>query len=507
MPARPIRKLNSALDERLGTQAFLQRALDHIFPDNWSFMLGEVAAYCFIILVITGIWLAFFFDPSDSSVVYQGSYMPLHGVSMNSAYESVLHISLDVRAGNLIRQVHHWAADLFIASIICHQARIFFTGAFRKPREINWMIGTMLLLLSIFNGFTGYSLPGDLMSGLGLRIGYSIAESIPLLGAWPAYLFFGGQFPSNQVEHRLFLFHVFIGPLLIMALLGAHLAIIWHQKHTQFPGTGRTEKRLVGSQLWPTYAFRSVALMCAVAGILFLLGGLVQINPIWEYGPYHPYMASSFAQPDWYTGWMEGSLRLFPPWRLHIFGWTVSELFWSGVVIPGGTFALMAMYPAVERWWTGDRLSHNLLDRPRDRPGRTAFGVAVLTAYTVLTIGGGQDVFGFYMNLQQRPFTYAMRALVLVLPVVTGLIAHRVCRDLRGIPTAPTEAPEGSAESAVPDPATYLPDRVRWQGKQGERQPAVATAGAGGKADPNGVGAALTRVASRLGLGREGDAQ
>ncbi len=502
MPARPIRKLNAALDERVGSQKFLQQALDHIFPDNWSFMLGEVAVYCFLILVVTGVWLAFFFDPSDTTVVYQGSYMRLHGVSMNSAYESVLHISLDVRAGNLIRQVHHWTADLFVATLVCHLCRIFFTGAFRKPREINWMIGVTLLVLAIFNGFSGYSLPGDLMSGLGLRIGYSIAESIPLLGAWPAYLFFGGQFPSNQLEHRLYLMHVFVVPLLIFALLGLHLALIWRQKHTQFPGPGRTEKRLVGSQLWPTYAFRSVALMCVVTATVFILGGLVQINPIWEYGPYHPYLASSFAQPDWYTGWMEGSLRLFPPWRLHIFGWTVSELFWSGVVIPGGTFAVMAAYPFIERWWTGDRLYHNLLDRPRDRPGRTAVGVAILTAYAVLTVGGGQDVFGFYMNLQQVPFTYAMRALVIGLPPITGFIAWRICRDLRGVPAEPSEAPRGSAESAIPDPEMYMPERARWQGPDGSREPAVAAAGSGagphGDAAPGGVGAALSWVATRL---------
>lgn len=498
MPAEPVRKLNAAMDERLGSQKFLKTALDHVFPDNWSFMLGEAALYCFLILVATGVWLAFFFDPSDTTVVYQGSYLPLHGMSMNAAYESVVHISLDVRAGLLIRQVHHWAADLFIAILVCHLGRIFFTGAFRKPREINWIIGVTLLLLSILNGFTGYSLPGDLMSGLGLRIGYSIAESIPIIGGWTAYLFFGGQFPSNQLTHRLYLLHVFVVPLLIFALLGAHLALIWRQKHTQFPGTGRTEKRLVGSQLWPTYAFRSVALMCAVAGILFILGGLVQINPIWEYGPYHPYLASSFAQPDWYTGWMEGSLRLFPPWRINVFGWVIPDLFWSGVVIPAGTFMLMYAYPFIERWWTGDRMSHNLLDRPRDRAGRTAVGVAIFTAYTVLTVAGGQDVFGHYLNLQQAPITFGLRGMVIGLPVITGLIAWRICRGLRGVTPEPTEAPEGEASTgAMPPLRRYLPVRTAWQGEDGQRQPAAA-AGPRASSPPSAVGAALSRVTSRF---------
>jgi ubiquinol-cytochrome c reductase cytochrome b subunit len=463
MPSTSIRKANAALDERLGTQDFLQRALDHIFPDNWSFMLGEIAFYCFLILVITGVWLAFFFDPSDGQVLYQGSYAPLYHQTMSAAYQSTVDISLHVRSGLLIRQIHHWTADLFIAAIVCHMARIFFTGAFRKPREMNWLIGISLLLLSIFNGFTGYSLPGDLMSGLGLRIGYSIAESVPLIGNWLAYLFFGGQFPSNQLTHRLFLLHVFVVPLLIFGLLGAHLALIWHQKHTQFPGAGRTEKRLVGSQLYPTYMFRSIALFCAVAGTVTLLGGLVQINPIWEYGPYHPYLASSFAQPDWYTGWMEGALRLMPPWRLHLWGWTVSEVFWPAVFLPVLTFLALGAYPFIERWWTGDRLYHNLLDRPRDRPGRTALGVAAFTFYAVLTVAGAQDVLGFYLDLQQAPVTFALRGILIGLPIITGLLTWRVCLGVRGVPVEPVELPVGDAESATPPPRRYLPERAKWQ--------------------------------------------
>jgi ubiquinol-cytochrome c reductase cytochrome b subunit len=463
MPARAVRKLNAAIDERLGSQDYLQRALDHIFPDNWSFMLGEIALYCFVILVVTGIWLAFFFDPSDSIVVYHGQYGPLQGQTMSLAYQSTVHISLAVRSGLLIRQIHHWTADLFIAAIVCHLARIFFTGAFRKPRDINWIVGVTLLLLAIFNGFTGYSLPDDLMSGLGLRIAYSIALSVPVIGNWLAYLFFGGQFPSSELTHRLYLLHVFVVPLLIFGLLGAHLALIWRQKHTQFGGAGRSEKRVVGSQLYPTYAFRSVALLAFVGGTVALLGGLVQTNPIWEYGPYHPYLASSFAQPDWYTGWLEGALRLMPPWRLHLWGWTVSEVFWPAVVLPLTTFLLLWSYPFLERWWTGDRLYHNLLDRPRDRTGRTAIGVAAFTFYAVLTVAGAQDVLGFYLDMQQAPVTYALRGILIGVPLVTGVLAWRLCRDLRGVPSEPVELPHGPADSAIASPKRYLPLRARWQ--------------------------------------------
>jgi ubiquinol-cytochrome c reductase cytochrome b subunit len=493
--APTIRKLNAAIDERVGSQRFLKQALDHIFPDNWSFMLGEIAFYCFMILVLTGVWLTFFFDPSDAVVVYHGSYAPLRGQTMSLAYESTVQLSLSVRSGLLIRQIHHWTADLFMAAIVCHLARIFFTGAFRKPRDINWIVGVTLLLLAVLNGFTGYSLPGDLMSGLGLRIGYSIALSIPVMGSWLAYLFFGGQFPSSELTHRLYVVHVFIVPLLIFGLLALHLSLIWRQKHTEFPGAGRSEKRLVGSHLYPTYAFRSFALFSFVAGTVAILGGLVQINPIWEYGPYHPYLASSFAQPDWYTGWLEGSLRLMPPWRLHLWGWTVSEIFWPGVVLPLGTFALLWVYPWLERWWTGDRLHHNLLDRPRDRPGRTALGVAGFTFYAVLTVAGAQDVFGFYLDIQQAPVTFALRAILIGLPVLAGLVAWRVCLGVRDVPVEPVEAPEGQAETVMPEPRRYLPPRAAWQDPQTGAP--VEPNGSNGKSWPRRAG--VTAAAAAVG--------
>jgi ubiquinol-cytochrome c reductase cytochrome b subunit len=463
-PAKRLRGANRFFDERLGTQSFLKKALDHIFPDNWTFMFGEMAFYCFIILVLSGVFLTFFFDPGDTQVIYSGPYLPLHGVHMSTAYESVVRISLEVRAGLLFRQMHHWAADLFIASIFVHMCRIFFTGAFRKPRDINWLVGLSLLLLSVFNGFTGYSLPDDLMSGLGLRIAYSIAESVPIAGPWLAYLLFGGQFPSDQVEHRLYLAHIMIIPGLIFALLGVHLALIWHQKHTQFPGKGRSNKKLVGSQLWPTYALRSTGLFAAVAGVLAILGGTVQINPIWLYGPYQPWNASVFAQPDWYVGWLEGALRLFPGWRLHLFGYTVSEDFWPAAFFPLLTFAVLYAWPWLERWVTGDRDTHNVLDRPRDRPMRTALGVGGITLYLVLTLAGAQDIIAYIITGSQPEVTLGLRGLAITLPPLCALVAWKVCHELKAVrQPIEGEPPEGDAGSATPAIEEYLEpvDRVR----------------------------------------------
>ena len=419
------------VDDRLGAASFVRKSLDKAFPDHWSFLLGEIALYCFIVLVVTGTFLALFFNASSEQVTYHGSYHALSGVSMSEAYRSVIGLSFDVRLGLVMRQMHHWAALLFVGAIVAHLGRIFFTGAFRKPREINWLIGCTLLLLALANGFTGYSLPDDLLSGTGLRIAYSIVLSIPLVGSWLAFLLFGGEYPAPATLGRLFFAHVFIVPLLIFVLLSAHLAIIWRQKHTQFPGPGKTEENVVGSPLWPTYAAKSIAMGAFVTATCALLGGLVQINPVWLYGPYHPAAVTTDAQPDYYVGWLEGALRLAPPWLVHIGGYTIPEVFWPGVLLPGVVFGLLYLWPFLEQRVTKDRATHHLLDRPRDRPVRTAIGVGALTFFIVLTLAGGQDVLAQEMHASITSVTLALRILLIALPVVTGLITWKWCHDLQ----------------------------------------------------------------------------
>ena len=382
-------------------------------------------------LVVTGTFLALFFDASSQPVVYNGSYHQLSGVTMTGAYRSVIGLSFDVRLGLMMRQMHHWAALLFVASIVAHLGRVFFTGAFRKPREINWLIGCTLLLLALANGFTGYSLPDDLLSGTGLRIAYSIVLSLPFVGSWLAFLLFGGEYPSTVTIGRLFVAHVFIVPLFIFALLSAHLAIIWRQKHTQFPGPGKTEKNVVGSPLWPTYAAKSVGMGAFVVATCALLGGLVQINPVWLYGPYTPAAVTTDAQPDYYVGWLEGALRLAPPWLVHIGAFTIPEVFWPGVVLPAIVFGLLYTWPFLERRVTGDRATHHLLDRPRDRPIRTAIGVGVLAFFAVLTLAGGQDVLAQQTRVSVTTLTLVLRIMLIAAPLVTGAIAWKWCHDLQ----------------------------------------------------------------------------
>jgi ubiquinol-cytochrome c reductase cytochrome b subunit len=423
-----VRRTTRWLDDRLGASSFARTALDKVFPDHWSFMLGEVALYCFVILVLTGIYLTFFFVPSSRDIIYQGSYTPLHGVDVSEAYASVLRISFEVRAGMVFRQMHHWAALVFVAAIVLHLCRIFFTGAFRRPREINWIIGVTLLLLAILNGFTGYSLPDDLLSGTGLRIAYSVALSIPAVGTWLAFLVFGGEFPAHDIISRLYVIHIFLVPAALVALISIHLALIWRQKHTQFEGPGRTATNVVGSRLWPTYTVKSVALFFAVGGVVGLLGGLAQINPVWLYGPFIPYAVSSPAQPDWYLGWLEGALRLFPTWEIRAFGHTVPNTFFPAVLLPGVTFLLLYLWPFLEQRVTGDRRHHDLLDRPRDRPVRTGLGAATLTFYGILFIAASNDLIAKLFKVPVAGVTWAFRILVLVLPPLVGFVMYRFMR-------------------------------------------------------------------------------
>ncbi len=200
-----------AVDQRYGAAAFVKRSINKVFPTHWSFLLGEIALYSFIILLISGVYLTLFFDPSMSEVVYDGAYQPLRGLTMSRAYESTLHISFEVRGGLFVRQVHHWTALLFVASMIVHMCRIFFTGAFRRPREITWVLGVLLLILALFEGFFGYSLPDDLLSGTGLRAAFSgITLSVPVVGTWLHWMLFDGDFPGTIVISRMYITHVLL---------------------------------------------------------------------------------------------------------------------------------------------------------------------------------------------------------------------------------------------------------------------------------------------------------
>jgi ubiquinol-cytochrome c reductase cytochrome b subunit len=422
-------------DDRFGAARATTSALNRIFPDHWSFMIGEIALYCFVILVLTGTYLTFFFEPSVREVVYHGDYAPLRGVEMSAAYASALDISFSVRAGLVMRQMHHWAALVFVAAITVHLMRVFFTGGFRRPREVNWVVGTTLLVLAIGNGFFGYSLLDDLLSGTGLRVANAIMLSIPVVGPAMAFLFFGGEFPADEMIPRFFTLHVLLIPALIVALLSVHLGLVWRQKHTQFRGPGRTETNIVGSRMWPAYAVKSIGLFLLVAAVLAALGGLAQINPIWLYGPFATPGAAtavtSASQPDWYMGWLDGALRLMPDWEIRAFGYTIANPFFPGVLLAGLTFTGIYLWPWIEKRFTRDTAAHNLLDRPRDAPVRTAIGASVFAFYTILFLAGSNDVLAGVFQVAPETITNLFRVTLFLVPAVVFGLTLRICRELK----------------------------------------------------------------------------
>jgi ubiquinol-cytochrome c reductase cytochrome b subunit len=420
------------LDDRFGAARGARVLMRKVFPDHWSFMLGEIALWSFVILLLTGTYLALFFDPSQAQVAYHGSYVKLSGVTMSQAYQSTLRISFDVRGGLLIRQIHHWAADLFMVAITAHMLRVFFTGAYRKPREVNWLIGIALFTLGLIEGLFGYSLPDDQLSGAGLRVFEGILQGIPVVGTYAAFLLFGGPFPGTSIVPRLYLLHVFLIPGLILALITAHLFIMVHQKHTQMPGYGRTEKNVVGQPFWPYFLLKGQAWFFFIFGALAALGTFAQINPVWMYGPYTPLAISAATQPDWYMGILDGALRIMPPWELNFLGHTLTLSVLIPFLLPlavilGGA----ALWPFFERWATGDRSAHHINDRPRNAPVRTATGMAAVTFYGVLWAESANDVIADQLHLSLYTLTWIARVMVFAGPAVAFLVTRRICIALQ----------------------------------------------------------------------------
>jgi ubiquinol-cytochrome c reductase cytochrome b subunit len=430
-PRTPVGKVAKFFDDRLNLAGPMRKQLNKVFPDHWSFMMGEIALYSFIILLLTGTYLTFFFDPSMAETVYHGRYVPLQGVEMSKAYETTLNITFDVRGGLVIRQIHHWSALMFVGAMLIHMFRVFFTGAFRKPRELNWLIGLTLIMLGILEGFAGYSLPDDLLSGTGLRIADAIMLSIPVLGTWVSFLVFGGTFPGDLIIGRFYIAHVLIIPAILAALIGAHLALIVRQKHTEFPAPGRNEHTVSGERVFPIYAAKAGGFFFIVSAITCALGGLAQINPVWLFGPYNPAQVSSGSQPDWYMMFLDGSTRLFPSWEVRLWGHTLPPLFWPTVVLPGILTMLAVGYPFVEAKMTKDRLPHNLLQRPRDVPVRTSLGVMAITFYMVLFLSGGNDIIAKAFDISLNAMTWGGRILLLVAPPLFYVITYRICIGLQ----------------------------------------------------------------------------
>ena len=420
------------LDDRFHGAKGVRVLMKKVFPDHWSFMLGEIALWSFVILLLTGTYLALFFEPSAAQVVYHGSYTKLDGLRMSQAYASTVDISFDIRGGLLMRQIHHWAAIMFMVAIMAHMLRVFFTGAYRKPREINWLIGVVLFTLGMIEGLFGYSLPDDQLSGAGLRITEGVAQGIPIVGTYISYFLFGGEFPGTAIIPRFYILHVFLNPGLILALVTAHLFIMFHQKHTQMPMKGNTEKNVVGQPFWPYFMLKGQAWFFFIFGALVVLSTFAQINPIWLYGPYTPLAISSASQPDFYMGILEGSLRMMPAWEINFLGHTVSlSVLIPGLLPLGIIFTGAGLWPFFEQWATGDKSIHHINDRPRNAPVRTGIGVAAILFYAVLLLEGANDVIADQFQIPLYTVTWISRVAVFVLPIGGYYVTKRICLALQ----------------------------------------------------------------------------
>ena len=418
-------------DGRLGIYTLAKANMRKIFPDHWSFMLGEICLYSFLIIILTGVYLTMFFHPSMNEVEYAGSYVPLQGQLMSEAFNSTMHISFEVRGGLLIRQIHHWAALIFLAGMFVHMMRVFFTGAFRKPREINWLFGFLLFFLGMFTGFTGYSLPDDLLSGTGVRFMQGAILSVPIVGTYLSMFLFGGEFPGGVFVAGFYSAHVLLLPGIMLGLVVAHLILVFVHKHTHFEGPGRTNKNVVGMPLLPVYMAKAGGFFFLVFGVIAIVAAVASINPIWAIGPYRPDQVSTGAQPDWYMGFAEGLIRVMPGWEINLWGHTLV----LGVMIPLAIFpavlAAIAVYPFIESWITGDKREHHIAQRPRNAPTRTAFGVAWITAYMIMLVGGGNDLWATHFHLSINSITWFVRIFFFVGPVIAFIVTKRICLGLQ----------------------------------------------------------------------------
>jgi ubiquinol-cytochrome c reductase cytochrome b subunit len=414
------------MDKRT-TATPLRGMLNRVFPDHWSLLLGEIALYSFVALVVTGTFLALFFNPSMEDAVYAGSYTPLRGTHMSAAYASTLDISFDVRGGLLMRQMHHWAALLFIASIVIYLLRVFFTGAFRKPRQLKWTVGLLVFWTGLVAGYTGYMMLDDGMSSTGMQILQGILLSIPVIGTWLASSIFGGEFPGEVIIGRMYFLHVFLLPGLLVTLMAVQIGLRLRQRPIQWPNPRR-------ERLFPRYAMKQAGLFIFVFAVLVLLGGMFQANPVWLFGPARATVVSALSQPAWYVMFLDGAVRLMPPWELTLpigDGYTIPPMFWAAVALPGLLFALPMAYPFIERRLRRDNREHHVLDRPRDAPTRTALGAMAVTFYLVLTISGAGDVISLTFKISTNAMTWAGRIGLLLLPPLVYWLTQRICLGLQ----------------------------------------------------------------------------
>lgn len=396
---------------------------------HWSNLFGVVTFTCLVVLTVTGILLAFTYTPSNELVTYTGPYGPLQGATVTEAFASTMRISFEQTGGLLLRQTHHWAALVMPASIIMQLLITFFSGGFRRPRQLSWVLLVAAFVLVLAAGWSGYALPDDMLSGTGLRIVEGVVLSIPFIGTWIAGVMFGGPFPGQIIEN-LYPLHVAIAPGLLVVVLVARAALALRDgQATQF----RPEPvPTLGLRLWPDAAFRAFGMMGITGSVLVLLGATSTISPVWSYGPASVGEVGAGSQPDWYMGFLDGALRLVPAgWETVWGGWTVTFATLVPLAVVAVWFGLLVVYPYVEAWVTQDRGRHDVLDRPRHFPVRTGIGVAGALFYGILWGAASADIVSTEFNVTFESVITFLQVLLLVGPALAFEVTRRVCIGLQ----------------------------------------------------------------------------
>jgi ubiquinol-cytochrome c reductase cytochrome b subunit len=431
-----IARLADALDARLGLRAPWRRALGRLFPSHWSFLLGEVTLFSLAALVVSGTYLALFYRPSIAPVVYRGAYAPFAGRSLPEAFESVLVLSLHVPFGLVVRRFHHFAAHLFVGSLLLHAARVYFSGAFRRPRELTWWIGLALFALALVNGYTGYCLPFDMRGGTAMRMMMTTLESVPWCGGWLATLAFGAPFPGPYILGRLYIEHVFVGPALIAALVAAHLVLVVRLTHTDYPGPGRSSRSEVGGRLWPEQTARATTLALIVFGTIALLSAFFPVEAVQVYGPFQSFSSYEPLLPDWFLMWIEGAYRLLPgALDVHLVGASFTNPFYGAVLLPLLVFGGCAAYPWLDARVYGEQLrGEHVLDRARERPLRTAFGLSGIVFLVLVSLGAVDDRIARAARTTVDRVDVVLDVLAPALPplVLAAVLLHLRARRARG---------------------------------------------------------------------------
>lgn len=420
--------LLDALDDRMKLRGPTRAVANKVFPSNWSFLIGEVATISFAVLVATGIFLTLFYRASVDPVTYTGSNEFFTGVELPAAFESVIRLSYDVPGGLFVRRVHRVASHLFIASIVLHMLRIIMTGAFRKPRELNYHIGIGLLTLALAEGFLGYSLPYDSLAGTGIRVAYSIVLSIPFVGENVAFWVFGGEFPTGDIIPRFQALHVFVLPLIITGLIAVHVLILIRQKHTQMPKPdidGHTY--IVGKPLWPGQFAESGTLVLWVGGILAMTATFIPWSDVTLLGPYIPGEVGNNAQPDWFLFWTDGLLRAIPPIEFSLLGATINTVFIAGALIPGIMFGLLFAYPFIERRFYGLTGEWHVLTNPLDIPLRAAMVVGTFSFVLIASANATNDILSRMTGITIEDMVFGFRLAMLVIPPALAIGLYVWC--------------------------------------------------------------------------------